>query len=119
MAYERSPAYQSGQATPFKLSRSKIELFMQCPRCFWLGERLKIKRPSSPPFNINKAIDELFKKAFDVHRVAGTPHPLMADNQIKAVPYQHADLDKWRHNFTGVQTLHEATNLLITGAVDD
>lgn len=92
---------------------------MQCPRCFWLDTRLKIGRPSSPPFNINKAIDELFKKEFDVHRKAGTPHPIMLNNQIKAVPYQHAELDKWRHNFTGVTTLHEPTNLHVFGAIDD
>src|SRR5271154_5129979 len=102
MAYKRGryAPYQPGQAAAYKVSRSKIELFTQCPRCFWLDARLKIKRPSSPPFRINSAIDELFKKEFDVHRAAGTPHPLMADNQIKAVPYQHADLDKWRANFT-------------------
>lgn len=92
---------------------------MQCPRCFWLDVRLKITRPSSPPFNINKAIDELFKKEFDIHRKAGTPHPIMLDNQIKAVPYQHKDLDTWRHNFTGVATLHQPTNLQVFGAVDD
>lgn len=92
---------------------------MQCPRCFWLGERKGIKRPSGPPFNINKTIDELFKKEFDAHREAGTPHQIMTDNQIKAVPYQHADLDKWRHNFTGVAALHKPTNLHIFGAVDD
>ena len=121
MAYTRTRSlpYQPGQSTPFKISRSKIELFTQCPRCFWLGARLKINRPSSPPFQINKAIDELFKKEFDRYRVAGTPHPLMTDNQIKAVPYRHADLDKWRHNFTGVATLHEPTNLHVYGAVDD
>ncbi len=92
---------------------------MQCPRCFWLDTRLKIKRPSGPPFNINKTIDELYKKEFDRHRQAGTPHPIMADNQIKAVPYQHEDLDKWRYNFTGVTTLHEPTNLHVFGAIDD
>ena len=116
---ERSKPYQPGQTAVFKLSRSKIELFMQCPRCFWLDERLKIKRPSGPPFQINKAIDELFKKEFDTYRAKGEPHPLMSDNQIKAVPMQHADLDKWRENFVGVSTLHEPTNLHIFGAVDD
>lgn len=121
MAYTRTRSlpYQPGQTAPFKVSRSKIELFVQCPRCFWLDARLKIGRPSSPPFQINKAIDELFKKEFDRHRLAGTPHPLMTDNQIKAVPYQHAELDKWRHNFTGVATLHEPTNLHVFGAIDD
>lgn len=116
---ERNKPYQPGQKDVFKLSRSKIELFMQCPRCFWLDVRFKIKRPSSPPFNINKAIDELFKKEFDVYRKKGEPHPLMKDNQIKAIPFKHKDLDKWRANFTGVTHLHEATNLHIFGAVDD
>ncbi len=116
---ERNKPYQPGQLTPFKLSRSKIELFMQCPRCFWLDVRLKIKRPSGPPFQINKAIDELLKKEFDVYRAKAEPHPLMTDNQIKAVPFQHEDLDKWRHNFTGVTSLHEPTNLHIFGAIDD
>jgi CRISPR/Cas system-associated exonuclease Cas4 (RecB family) len=121
MAYNnsRSAPYQPGQTTPFKVSRSKIELFMQCPRCFWLDTRLKIKRPSGPPFNINKTIDELYKKEFDAHRMAGTPHPIMADNQVKAVPFQHADLDTWRYNFTGVTTVHKPTNLHVFGAIDD
>ncbi len=121
MAYKskRYAPYEPGQKDPFKISRSKIELFMQCPRCFWLDARLKIKRPSGPPFNINKTIDELYKKEFDRHREAGTPHPIMADNQVKAVPYQHEDLDKWRYNFTGVTALHEPTNLHVFGAIDD
>lgn len=116
---ERNQPYTPGQAAVFKVSRSKIELFMQCPRCFWLDTRLKIKRPSGPPFNINKTIDELFKKEFDKHRVAGTPHPIMLDNQIKAVPYQHEQLNKWRENFVGVVAIHEPTNLHVFGAVDD
>jgi CRISPR/Cas system-associated exonuclease Cas4 (RecB family) len=116
---ERSLPYTPQQKTPFKVSRSKIELFMQCPRCFWLDVRHKIKRPSSPPFNINKAIDELFKKEFDTYREKGEPHPLMVQFKVKAVPYQHKDLDTWRENFVGVVHVHEPTNLHIFGAVDD
>jgi hypothetical protein len=121
MAYQRqrSQPYQPGQAPPFKVSRSKIELFMQCPRCFWLDVRLKIGRPSSPPFNINKTIDELFKKEFDLYRSKGEPHPIMTDNQIKAIPYANDQLNTWRANFTGVATLHKPTNLHVFGAVDD
>lgn len=116
---ERSQPYQPGQTTPFKVSRTKMELFTQCPRCFWLDVRLKITRPSSPPFNINKTIDELYKKEFDMHREAGTPHPIMTDNQLKAVPFQHDQLDTWRYNFTGVTALHKPTNLHVFGAIDD
>jgi len=116
---ERSQPYKPGQATPFKVSRSKIELFMQCPRCFWLDVRLKIKRPDGPPFSINKAVDELFKKEFDGYRSKGKPHPIMVEYKVDAIPFQHADLDKWRQNFVGVATLHEPTNLHVFGAVDD
>ena len=92
---------------------------MQCPRCFWLDTRLKITRPNSPPFNINKTIDELLKKEFDEYRLQAKAHPLMVANKINAVPYQHADLDEWRENFTGVTTVHDPTNLHVFGAVDD
>jgi CRISPR/Cas system-associated exonuclease Cas4 (RecB family) len=116
---ERSKPYSPGQKNPFKVSRSKIELFMQCPRCFWLDVRLKITRPSSPPFNINKAIDELLKKEFDSYRQKKEPHPLMQSFAVEAIPFEHNDLNKWRENFVGVSTVHEATNLHVFGAVDD
>lgn len=111
--------YRPGQTTPFKVSRSKIELFMQCPRCFWLDTRLKIKRPDGPPFNINKAIDELFKKEFDSYRLKGEPHPIMTEYSVQAVPFTHENLDKWRENFVGVQYHHRPTNLMVFGAIDD
>ncbi|HJP95897.1 MAG TPA: PD-(D/E)XK nuclease family protein [Candidatus Saccharimonadales bacterium] len=116
---ERSVPYKPGQKTAYKLSRSKIELFMQCPRCFWLDARLKIKRPDGPPFNINKAIDELFKREFDSYRTKGEPHPIMVENNVAAIPFMHEKLDDWRENFVGVQYVHEPTNLLLFGAVDD
>jgi CRISPR/Cas system-associated exonuclease Cas4 (RecB family) len=116
---ERNQPYKPGQTAPFKVSRSKIELYMQCPRCFWLDVRLKIRRPDGPPFNINKAIDELFKKEFDGYRLKGEPHPLMVEYKVNAVPFTHAELDKWRETFVGVQALHEPTNLMVFGAVDD
>lgn len=116
---ERTKPYQPGQTTAFKVSRSKIELFTQCPRCFWLDARLKIKRPDGPPFQINKAVDELLKKEFDGYRLKSEPHPLMAQFGVSAIPFAHVDLDKWRQNFIGVQAMHEPSNLLVFGAVDD
>jgi len=43
----------------------------------------------------------------------------MVDNQIKAIPYAHKDLDTWRYNFTGIVAVHAPTNLHVFGAVDD
>lgn len=92
---------------------------MQCQRCYWLDVRLKIKRPDGAPFSLNKAVDELLKKEFDVYRVKGEPHPLILDNQIKAIPYAHDKLDDWRETFVGIQHHHTSTNLLVFGAPDD
>lgn len=92
---------------------------MQCPRCFWLDVRMKIRRPDGPPFQINKAIDELFKKEFDGYRLKGEPHPLMVEFGVTAIPFQHDKLGEWRETFTGVVTLHKPTNLHVFGAVDD
>lgn len=111
--------YDPNSAEPFKISRSGIELFVECPCCFYLNNRIGIRRPSGPPFNINKAVDTLLKREFDVHRAAQTTHPYMAEYGLDAVPFKHEMMDEWRENFKGVQYLHEPTNLLITGAVDD
>lgn len=119
MAYERSPAYKPGQKEAYKLSRSRIENFIRCPRCFWLAQRLKIDQPSSPPFLINSAIDELLKTEFDTYREKGEQHPWQVEFKVDARPFAHADLKRWRHTFTGVQHLHQPTNLLIFGGVDD
>lgn len=111
--------YNKKATAPYRVSRSKIELFKQCPRCFWLDTHLGIKRPNTPPFNINKTIDELFKKEFDSYRARQEPHPLQLEFKIDAVPYAHESLDEWRENFVGVQYHHEPTNLVVFGAVDD
>lgn len=104
---------------PFKLSRSKIDLFMECQQCFYLDRRLGIGRPPGFPFTLNSAVDALLKKEFDLHRAEATPHPLIEEFGIDAIPYKHEKMDIWRNTFKGIEYLHEPTNLLITGAIDD
>jgi hypothetical protein len=104
---------------PFKLSRSKIDLFMECPQCFYLDRRLGIGRPPGFPFTLNSAVDSLLKKEFDLHRKDQTAHPFIKEFGIDAIPYQHKEIDTWRNTFKGIEYLHAPTNLLITGAIDD
>jgi hypothetical protein len=103
----------------WKLSRSKIDLFLECPRCFYLDNKLGLKRVPGFPFSINSAVDYLLKQEFDAHRVRGEQHPLQKEYGIDARPVAHAELDAWRHNFTGVQYLHQPTGMLVSGAIDD
>ena len=111
--------YDPASDKPFKLSRSRIDLYIQCPRCFYIDRRLGVDRPPGFPFNLNSAVDSLLKSEFDVHRAAGTPHPLQAAYGLDAIPAQRAEIDVWRENFKGVQYHHEPTNLILTGAIDD
>ncbi len=111
--------YTPASTDPFKLSRSKIELFMKCPRTFYLEQKFGVKTPGIPGFALNSAVDALLKKEFDALRKKQQPHPLMTANHIDAVPFEHENLDTWRNNFRGVQFLEPRTNFLVFGAVDD
>jgi len=111
--------YDSTSTSPFKISRSKIELFTNCPRCFFIDVRLGVGQPPGFPFNLNSAVDVLLKKEFDLHRAENTAHPLMEAYGLDAVPYNHAKLDEWRDTFKGVSHLHAETNFLVYGGVDD
>jgi hypothetical protein len=111
--------YDPASRDPYRLSRSKIELFLGCPRCFYLDRRLGIGRPEGPPFTLNAAVDLLLKKEFDLHRLRGEPHPLMTLYGVEALPWRDPRLEAWRDVKRGVEVLHGPTNFLFFGAVDD
>ncbi|OGG20353.1 hypothetical protein A3D03_06555 [Candidatus Gottesmanbacteria bacterium RIFCSPHIGHO2_02_FULL_40_13] len=111
--------YNPHSQDPFKLSRSKIDLFMQCQTCFYLDRKYGIGRPSMPGFNLNSAVDFLLKREFDLLRADGKPHELMKKYKIDVLPYKHENLDIWRENFKGASYLFEQANFLVTGAIDD
>ncbi|MBI3020033.1 MAG: PD-(D/E)XK nuclease family protein [Parcubacteria group bacterium] len=105
---------------PHTISRSKIDLFLDCPRCFYYGERLGVGRPPGFPFNLNSAVDALLKKEFDIHRRHKSAHPLMSEYGIDAVPFAHEKMEEWRDALRrGVSSLHEPTNLFVRGGIDD
>jgi CRISPR/Cas system-associated exonuclease Cas4 (RecB family) len=106
--------------SPFRLSRSKIELFMNCPRCFYLDRRLGVGQPPGYTFALNSAVDELLKKEFDLYREKQAIHPLMEKYGVNAVPFKHEKLNSWRDALhAGIEYLHGATNFLLSGGIDD
>lgn len=111
--------FDSKSKEPFLISRSRLEKFLECPRCFYLEMKRGIKRPSMPGFTLNMAVDALMKKEFDFYRSDRSSHPLMKAYGIKAIPFQHPEMDNWRNNFKGVRYHHQPTNFIIYGAVDD
>lgn len=114
----RKPDWNYG-GPRWRLSRSKIDLFVSCPRCFYIDNKLGVARPPGFPFNLNSAVDHLLKKEFDIHRIGKTAHPLMKQYGVDAVPFVHKDLEIWRENFKGIEHVHKKTGFTISGAVDD
>ncbi len=102
----------------FPLSRTKLQLFLDCPRCFYLDRRLGINRPDGPPFTLNVAVDALLKREFDEYRAKSEPHPIMEKFGVEAVPFNDPRMDAWRDNRRGVRVPYR--NVLdVFGAVDD
>jgi CRISPR/Cas system-associated exonuclease Cas4 (RecB family) len=112
--------FDPASSEPFVISRSGIDLFVSCPRCFYIEKRLGTGRPPGFPFTLNSAVDTLLKKEFDMHRAEGSAHPLMEAYGIDAVPYADDRLDEWRDSLRrGIRYHHKPTNLLVRGGVDD
>jgi len=122
MAFKRSGwgPYDPKSSEPYRVSRSKIDLFSECPRCAYLDMKFGVKRPSGPSFTLNNAVDELFKREFDVHRNDATTHPLMKAYGLDAVPLKDDRLDEWRDALRhGIAYHHVPTNLILRGGIDD
>ena len=113
------PIYSSNLKEPYKLSRSRIENFCRCKRCFYLEEKLGVSRPSQFPFNLNNAVDELLKIEFDNFRGTEENHPLILENGIDAKPFEHPEIENWRTRNKGIGFLDSETNLYFYGLVDD
>lgn len=102
--------------TQRQFSRSKLELFLECPRCFYDDVASGCGRPGGPPFTLNLAVDALFKAEFDGYRARGEPHPLFATVGLDAVRFRHDALETWRMNFKGVRWKDGRTGWTFFGA---
>lgn len=116
--YSRNP-YNPLSDKPYKLSRSRIDNYLNCPRCFYMHERKGIKAPSGPTLSLNNAVDNLYKNEFDIYRKEKKAHPLMQKHNLNCIPYDHEKLPEWRNAFKGIQWHDKETNFLLFGGIDD
>ncbi|MBU2035996.1 MAG: PD-(D/E)XK nuclease family protein [Patescibacteria group bacterium] len=116
----KSNLYDKDSIQTFRLSRSRIDSFINCPRCFYLDRKLGVAQPPGYPFSLNSAVDKLLKKEFDIHRAKGTKHPLMEKYGIDAVPLVHEKIEEWRDSLrAGITFKVKDSNVVVTGGVDD
>jgi len=111
--------YYKENKEPFRLSRAKIDLYFDCPRCFYLDMKFGVSRPSGFQYSLNQAVDSLLKKEFDLKRAKDEPYPLLKRYGLKLKPFKHQDMKDWRDNRRGIRYYHQPTNFEIYGAIDD
>lgn len=105
---------------PIKLSPSSLNLYLECPRCFWLEKGQGIRRPPPYPYALNAAVDKLLKEEFDSYRAKDELHPLLVANNVPAKLFSNqALLNKWRNNFEGIRYYDRKLDATLFGAVDD
>tara|TARA_B100001996_G_scaffold8880_1_gene7467 strand:- start:159 stop:899 length:741 start_codon:yes stop_codon:yes gene_type:complete len=119
MAFKKNETYMYNPEKEYKLSRSGIDSFINCKRCFYLDKKLNVAKIGMPGFSLNSACDGLMKKELDLYREKGEAHPYMESIDRNMIPFQHEDLEIWRQNFKGLKYHHKETNLIIAGAIDD
>jgi len=66
--------YDPHSDRPFRLSRSKLDLFITCPLCFYLDKRLVIAQPPGYPFTLNTVVDNLWKSISGSSGKTGLPY---------------------------------------------
>lgn len=103
-----------------QLSPNSLNLYLECPHCFWLDKNLGIKRPPPYPYALNSAVDTLLKEEFDAYRSKNLIHPLLKQNNIKAKLFPNQKLlNQWRDNFAGIRYYDQDIKAVLFGAVDD
>lgn len=117
--FYRASVFDPSSSQPFKVSRTKIELFLRCPCCFYLSQRLNIKLRDEAHYSLNLALDRLVKDGSDRLRLAQQVNPLALKYGISAVPFDHPNMKDWLFGFKGIEYLHQPTNLVIYGAPDE
>ena len=103
----------------YKLSSSSLNLFKECPRCFWLRFNKKITRPAGIFPSLPSGMDAILKNHFDAFREKGLLPPELVQEHIKEKLFDDVELLKvWRNNRKGIEFTDSKGNML-RGAVDD
>ncbi len=101
------------------LSPSKLNLFQDCPHCFWLQEIKRRKRPEGPTSTLPRGMDFLIKDYFDKYRALGTVPPEI-EGKVMGIPIKDQKLlSFWRNWRTGLRYFDEKLNAELGGALDE
>jgi len=102
-----------------RLSPSTLNLFLECPRCFWLHINEGIHRPRGIFPSLPGGMDGVIKNYFDKYREKGELPPELQGKIEGNLLHDHKLLNKWRNWRTGLEYKDEDLNVVLFGALDD
>ena len=77
------------------LSPSALNLFLECPRCFWLDRNKRISRPRGIFPSLPGGMDTVIKSYFDTYRLKNELPPEIKDRVKGKLVSDIGRLNKW------------------------
>lgn len=102
-----------------ELSPSKLSVYVECPRCFWLMMKENLRRPQGPFPSLPGGMDKLIKKYFDGFRRQGEMPPEIKGKVRGSLIENQELLDKWRNWRTGLKYKDKSSGVILSGALDE
>lgn len=101
----------------YKISPSSLNLYLECPLCFWLQLTEGLKRPESPTSSLPNGIDLVLKNYFDYWRSRGGQPPLFKGRLAGKLFSDAAAIAKFRSR--SFQWFDQQSNAYLIGVLDD
>ncbi len=102
-----------------RLSPSSLNLFLECPRCFWLQMNENIHRPRGIFPSLPGGMDLVIKDYFDKYREKDELPPELQGKIEGKLLHDHNLLNRWRNWRTGLEFTDESLGVTLFGALDD
>lgn len=103
-----------------RLSPSSLNIFLDCPKCFWLEKNKSIKRPRGIFPSLPGGMDLVIKTYFDTYRVKNEMPPEVKDKLPGKLFSNMSKLEKWRSwSLTDLSYEDNNINAALSGALDD
>lgn len=102
-----------------ELSPSRLGLFEECPRCFWLAIAKGLRRPSGPFPSLPSGMDREIKAHFDRHRARGQLPPELDGRVDERLHPDGAFVERVRDWRREPRVVDEPRGVALRGAMDD
>lgn len=102
-----------------KLSPSRLGLYAECRRCFWLAMREGLRRPSGPFPSLPGGMDRAIKAHFDRYRARGALPPELAGQVTERLVDDQSFLEDARDWREEPKFRDAARDVVVRGGVDD